>query len=76
MSWRLLTQTPIWESTKYTGHVDLTECSVCVCVCVCVCVYVGCVHLAALIDLVRLMFYPPRCDDDDDDDDASCPALP
>uniref|UniRef100_A0AAQ5YJ60 histidine--tRNA ligase n=1 Tax=Amphiprion ocellaris TaxID=80972 RepID=A0AAQ5YJ60_AMPOC len=28
-----------------------------------------CVGLAALIDLVHLMFYPPRCDDDD----ASCP---
>lgn len=31
--------------------------------------------LTALIDLVRLMFCPPRSDDDDDDDAASCCAL-
>lgn len=31
---------------------------------------------ANLIDLVHLMFCPPRCDDDDDDGGAGAPSLP
>lgn len=35
---------------------------------------VGCIGLAALIDLVHFMFYLPRCDDDDDDGGHAPPS--